>query len=292
MRFGVVFPQYEFGGYDPIALREYAQTAEDLGYSHFLAYDHVLGANPERPGGWKGPYTHKNQFLEPFVLFGFLAALTQHLEFTTGILILPQRQTALVAKQAASLDALTGGGRLRLGIGLGWNEVEYIALGEKFSNRGKRVEEQIQVLQKLWAEPLVKFDGRWHHIPDAGLNPLPAKRQIPIWFGGHHENVLRRVAKYAEGWMPNYRRASDIQVQLDLLEKFLEAEGRKRADIGLEARIQFGEGNPEIWKQTLDEWAAIDATHITINSMGVGLDTPQKHIEAIQKFAQEMGIKR
>jgi alkanesulfonate monooxygenase SsuD/methylene tetrahydromethanopterin reductase-like flavin-dependent oxidoreductase (luciferase family) len=170
--------------------------------------------------------------------------------------------------------------------------VEYTALGEKFSNRGKRVDEQIEVLQRLWADPLVKFDGRWHHIPDAGLNPLPVKRHIPIWFGGHHEHVLRRVAKYAEGWMPNYRKASDIQAQLELLEKFLEAEGRKLSDLGLEARIQFGEGRPEIWKQTLDEWVAVGATHITINTMGIGLDTPQKHIEAIRKFAQEMGIKR
>ena len=290
MKFGVVFPQIEFG-HDPDALRDYAQAAEELGYSHFLAYDHILGANPDRPGGWKGPYTYKDPFLEPFVLFSFLAPLTQHLEFTTGILILPQRQTALVAKQAATLDALTGGGRLRLGIGLGWNEVEYQALGEKFSNRGRRVEEQIKVLQSLWAGSLVKFEGRWHQIPDAGLNPLPVQRKIPIWFGGHHEHVLRRVAKYAEGWMPNYRKASDIQPQLEMLGKFLEDEGRKLSDIGLEARMQFGEGKSDIWTQTVEEWIAVGATHITINTMGIGLDTPQKHIEAIRKFAQEMGIK-
>ncbi|MCL5429694.1 MAG: LLM class F420-dependent oxidoreductase [Chloroflexi bacterium] len=288
MRFGVVFPQLEFG-HDPGALREYAQTAEALGYTHLLAYDHVLGANPKRPGGWKGPYTHENPFLEPFVLFSFLAQLTKRLEFTTGILILPQRQTALVAKQAATLDVLSGG-RLRLGVGLGWNEVEYQALGEKFSNRGRRIEEQIKVLQRLWAEPLVKFEGRWHQIPDAGLNPLPVNRKIPIWFGGHHENVLKRVAKYGDGWMPNYRKAADVQPHLELLDKFLETQGKKRSDIGLEARIQFGDGDPNAWRQTLEEWKAVDATHITINTMGVGLDTPQKHIDAIKKFAKEMGM--
>ena len=288
MKFGVVFPQIEFG-HDPGALREYAQTAESLGYSHLLAYDHILGANPNRPGGWKGPYTYENPFLEPFVLFSYLAPLTQRLEFTTGILILPQRQTALVAKQAATLDVLSDG-RLRLGVGLGWNEVEYQALNEKFSNRGRRIEEQIQVLQKLWAEPLVTFEGRWHHIPDAGLNPLPVGRKIPIWFGGHHEKVLQRVAKFGDGWMPNYRKAVDIRPHLELLEKFLAVEGRNRADIGLEARMQFGEGDPEAWDRTLEEWKGVGVTHITINTMGVGFDTPQKHIEAIKRFAKEMGV--
>lgn len=223
------------------------------------------------------------------MLFSFLAPLTQRLEFTTGILILPQRQTALVAKQAATLDVLSGG-RLRLGVGLGWNEIEYQVLGEKFSNRGRRIEEQIQVLQKLWAEPLVTFEGRWHHIPDAGVNPLPLRRKIPIWFGGHHENVLRRVAKYGEGWMPNYRKAADIQPHLEALDKLLAAAGKSRSDIGLEARLQFGDGSAETWKQSFEEWKAVGATHITINTMGVGFDTPQKHIEAIKKFAKEMGV--
>ncbi|HLD92601.1 MAG TPA: LLM class F420-dependent oxidoreductase [Anaerolineales bacterium] len=289
MKFGVVFPQIEFG-HDPVALRNYAQAAEEFGYSHLLAYDHILGANPERPGGWRGPYTYNNPFLEPFVLFSYLAPLTQRLEFTTGILILPQRQTVLVAKQAATLDALTGGGRLRLGLGLGWNAVEYEALNEKFSNRGRRIEEQIEVLKKLWADPLVKFEGRWHHIPDAGLNPLPVQRKIPLWFGGHHERVLRRVAKYADGWMPNYRKAADIQPHLELLDKFLAAEERARKDIGLEARMQFGEGDPSVWTQTLEEWRKVGVTHITINTMGVGFDTPQKHIKAIKVFAEEMGL--
>jgi len=286
MKFGVVFPQTEFG-HDAAALKDYAQTAEALGYKHILAYDHVLGANPQRPGGWKGPYTFETPFLEVFVLFSFLAAITKEIEFTTGILILPQRQTALVAKQAATLDAISGG-RLRLGVGLGWNEVEYEALNENFHNRGKRVEEQVQVLQKLWAEPLVTFEGRWHHIPDAGLNPLPLKRKIPIWFGGHHENVLKRVARLGDGWMPNFRAAAEAAPHLETLDKFLAKEGRARKDIGVEARLHYKDA--ATWEQTLAGWTALSATHITINTMGAGLDTPQKHIEAIKEAAKRVGV--
>lgn len=171
MKIGVVYPQTEFGS-DPAAIRDYAQTVEALGYTHVLAYDHVLGANPNRPGGWQGPYTFETPFQEPFVLFAYMAAVTTALEFATGIIILPQRQTALVAKQSATLDVLSGG-RLRLGIGLGWNEVEYMALNQDFHTRGRRMDEQIEVLLKLWTEPLVDFHGRYHTIPDAGINPLP-----------------------------------------------------------------------------------------------------------------------
>lgn len=287
MKYGVVFPQTEYG-HDAAALRDYAQAAEELGYHHILAYDHVLGANPQRPGGWKGPYTYETPFLEPFVLFSYLAGLTQRIEFVTGILILPQRQAALVAKQAATLDVISGG-RLRLGVGLGWNEVEYQALNEDFHTRGRRIEEQVEVMKRLWAQPLVTFDGRWHRIPDAGINPLPTKGKIPIWFGGHHEKVLRRVARLGDGWMPN-RRAAEIAAELKLLDNYLEQAGRPRKEIGLEVRMQFKDGNAETWGQELKEWQAIGTTHITINTMGAGLDAPQKHIEGIRKFAQALGI--
>lgn len=289
MKFGVVFPQTEFG-HDRGALREYAQTAEALGYNHILAYDHVLGANPQRPGGWKGPYTFETTFLEVFVLFSFFASITEKIEFTTGILILPQRQTALVAKQAATLDVLSGG-RLRLGLGLGWNEVEYQALNEDFRNRGKRIEEQVEVLKQLWAKPLVTFEGRWHHIPDAGLNPLPANRKIPIWFGGHHANVLKRVAQQGDGWMPNYRTVVDAKPNLELLDKYLEEAGRKRNEIGLEARLVYKDGNADSWGRGIADWKAAGCTHITINTMSAGLKTAQEHIEAIKRFAKETGLK-
>ncbi|MEZ4861489.1 MAG: LLM class F420-dependent oxidoreductase [Caldilineaceae bacterium] len=283
MTIGAVFPQTEFGN-DPLAIRDYAQTIEGLGFSHVLAYDHVLGANPNRPGGWQGPYTYKTPFHEPFALFSFMAAVTQNLRFATGIIILPQRQTALVAKQAATLDVLSGG-RLRLGIGIGWNEVEYVALGENFHNRGKRVEEQVDLLRKLWTEPLVTYTGQWHTIPDAGLNPLPVQQPIPIWFGGHAEAVLRRVATLGDGWMPNFRNATDAQATLASLDRHLAAAGRSRADLGIEPRLNYGDGRPERWQEQMAGWQASGATHFTVNTMGCGFTTPTQHLNALRHFS-------
>jgi probable F420-dependent oxidoreductase len=283
MQIGAVFPQTEFGN-DPIAIRDYAQTVEGLGYTHVLAYDHVLGANPNRPGGWQGrPYTYQSPFHEPFLLFSFMAAVTTKLSFATGIIILPQRQTALVAKQAATLDVLSGG-RLRLGIGIGWNEVEYTALKEEFHNRGKRVDEQIDVLQKLWTQELVTYEGRWHTIPDAGINPLPVQRPIPLWFGGHAEAVMRRIAQHGAGWMPNFRTVADAQPTLDALERYLAAAGRTRADIGIEPRVNYGDGNPDRWRKVMEEWQAAGATHFSVNTMGSGLTTPAAHLGALRRF--------
>jgi probable F420-dependent oxidoreductase len=284
MKIGVVFPQTEIGN-DPAAIRDYAQTAEGLGFTHVLAYDHVLGANPDRPGGWSGPYTYLTPFHEVFVLFGYLAGITQRLGLVAGILILPQRQTALVAKQAASLDVLSGG-RLRLGVGLGWNEVEYAALNENFHNRGKRMEEQVALLRRLWTEPLVDFKGIWHTIPDAGINPLPVQRPIPIWFGGSAEAALRRIARLADGWIPLSRNAADARPALALLDRFLEQAGRSRSEIGLESRLSYGVGDPKAWETNIRDWQAEGATHLSFNTMGSGFKTPQEHIRAIQKFAQ------
>ncbi|RIK39720.1 MAG: LLM class F420-dependent oxidoreductase [Chloroflexi bacterium] len=287
MQIGAVFPQTEFGN-DPAAIRDYAQTIEGMGYSHVLAYDHVLGANPNRPGGWQGrPYTHQSPFHEPFVLFSFMAAVTTKLGFATGIIILPQRQTALVAKQAATLDVLSGG-RLRLGIGIGWNEVEYISLNENFHNRGKRVEEQVDLLQKLWTQELVTYEGRWHTIPDAGINPLPVQRPIPIWFGGHAEAVMRRIARSGAGWMPNFRTVADAQPALEILDRYLAEAGRSRAEIGIEPRVSYGDGNVERWRKLIAEWQAVGATHLTVNTMGAGFARPAQHIEALRHFAQEI----
>ncbi len=288
MKFGVVYPQVEFGN-DVTAIRDYAMLAEELGYHHVLAYDHVLGANPERPGGWSGPYTHQTPFQEPLVLFAFMAGVTTRLRFTTGIIILPQRQTALVAKQAATLDVLSGG-RLRLGVGIGWNEVEYAALNQDFHNRGKRVEEQVEVLRLLWQQPLVTYSGRWHTIPDAGLNPLPIQRPIPIWFGGHSEAVLKRTARLGDGWMPNYRTPDAARPSLDLLGKFLSDAGRDLANFGIEARIAYGDGNPETWTQLISAWERAGATHITFNTMGSGFREPSDHLNAIHEFAESVEL--
>src|SRR5882672_3039514 len=195
MKYGVVFPQTEFGN-DVQAIKDYAQAAEGLGYDYLLVYDHVLGAHPGREPKLTGPYTHEHPFHEPMVLFGFLAGVTKRLQLTTGILILPQRQTVLVAKQAAEVDRLSGG-RLRLGVGLGWNYVEYEALGEDFHTRGRRIAEQVEVMRRLWTEPLVTFEGKWHRIDRAGIRPLPVQQPIPVWMGGSAEPVIQRTARIA-----------------------------------------------------------------------------------------------
>ncbi len=288
MRIGLVFPQIEFGN-DPSAIRDYAQAAEELGFTHILAYDHVLGANPDRPGGWSGPYTHLTPFHEPFLLFAFMAACTNKIEFTTGIIILPQRQTVLVAKQAAELDVLSQG-RLRLGVGLGWNPVEYTGLNESFHNRGRRIEEQLKLMKLLWTQPLVTFKGLYHMIEDAGINPLPIQKPIPIWFGGHSDEQLRRAAALSDGWMPNYRMAADAAPALDSLNNYLSQAGRSRADFGLESRLHFGHGDPALWEKTMREWQNAAATHLSVNTMDCGFKTPKDHIQAISTFARA-GIK-
>jgi probable F420-dependent oxidoreductase len=288
MQIGLVYPQTEFGN-DPTAIRDYAQMAEEMGFSHILTYDHVLGANPERPEGWKGPYMFQHPFQSPLLLYSFMAAMTQRIHFAPGIIILPQRQTALFAKQAATLDILSGG-RLRLGIGLGWNKVEYIALGENFHNRGKRIEEQIELMRRLWTQPLVTFEGRWHTIPDAGLNPLPVQRPIPIWIGGNAEPVLRRVAFMSDGWMPNFRRAEDAAPSVGKIESYLEEAGRSWSDVGIEARMHYGDGDANTWAVVLKEWQHVGATHISFNTMGHGFDTPDKHMAAIHLFAEAVGV--
>lgn len=288
MNIGVVFPQTEFGS-DPAAIRDYAQTVEGMGFSHIVAYEHILGANPDRPGGWSGPYTYQHAFQEPFVLFAFMAGVTQKIGFTTSIIILPQRQTALVAKQSATLDRLSGG-RLRLGVGLGWNKVEYLALGQDFHTRGKRFEEQIDLLRRLWTEPLVNYTGRWDSIPEAGINPLPMQQPIPIWFGGHAEPVLRRAARFADGWMPTYRKPEEARSPIDQLKRYLAESGRENSSFGIEARIPYGNGEPETWRLLLQAWQAVGATHFSFNTMGSGFRSPEAHLNALQKIARSIGI--
>lgn len=284
MQTGLVYPQTEYPA-DPAAVRDYAQAAEALGYSHVLAYDHILGANPDRPGGWTGPYTHRDPFMEPFLLFTYMAAVAPRLGFATGILILPQRETTLVAKQAAVLDVLCGG-RLRLGVGTGWNEVEYTAAGYDFGTRGRRQEEQIEVLKLLWTQELVTYKGRRHDIPDAGINPLPVRRPIPIWLGGHADAVLRRVARLGDGWMPGFRTAEAAAESLDTLDRYLAEQGRGRADVGLEPRLHWGAGDLDALGRTLEGWRAAGATHVSLNTMGAGFRSPDEHLGAVRRFAE------
>ena len=288
MRAGVIFPQTEIGT-DLQVIRDYAQTAEGLGYNHILVYDHVLGASIEHRPDWRGPYTVQHQFHEPFVLFGYLAAITSRVELVTGVLILPQRQTALVAKQAAEVDVLSGG-RLRLGVGIGWNPVEYEALGENFHNRGKRIEEQVAVLRELWTRPVVNFAGRWHRIPEAGINPLPVQRPIPVWMGGASEVVMERIGRIADGWFPQMKPGDTARRLLDIIRRSARQAGRDPTSIGIEARINLREGSPDDWRAQLDEWQKLGATHVGINTMGMGLPSPRAHIEKIEWVKSVLGL--
>ena len=284
MRIGVVFPQTEIGS-DAAVVKDYAQLAEELGFTHILAYDHVIGASLASRPGWKPPYSYLDSFHEPLVLFGYLAGLTKKIEFATGIIILPQRQTVLVAKQAAALDVLSGG-RVRFGIGIGWNPVEYEALGENFKNRGSRSEEQVEVLRRLWSNELVSFEGRWHKITDAGINPLPVQRPIPIWFGGTDERALRRLAKLGDGWFPLMNPDENCRAAIEKVRAYAREAGRDPSRIGIEGRISHGQNSEETWRKELEAWKNLGATHASFNTMKAGLGSPRAHLDAIRRFAK------
>jgi len=294
MKPGVVFPQTEIGA-DPVAVRDYVQAVEGLGFSHMMVYDHVLGADTSHHDNWQGSYTSESMFHEPFVLFGYLAGVTTTLELVTAVLILGQRQTALVAKQAAEVDLLTGG-RLRLGVGVGWNHVEYEALNQEFGNRGSRYAEQIELLREFWTKDVVGFEGKYHKVDYAGVNPQPVQRPIPIWMGaGARANpvptdrVLRRVAQLADGWFPQMQPGDDAKTTVERLMVFASEAGRNGAAIGMEPRINLADGNPEFWQQQATEWQAMGATHVSFNTMRAGLGSPQDHINAVQQFKEVIG---
>lgn len=286
MQIGVVFPQTEISA-DAGAVRAYAEAAEAQGYDYLLAYDHVLGANPERPGGWAGrPYDYDDTFHEIFVLFGYLAALTERLRLVTGIVIAPQRQTALLAKQAAAIDVLSNG-RLLLGIGIGWNEVEYEALGMNFRDRGRRVEEQVELMRALWTERLVQFQGADHRISDAGLHPLPIQRPIPIWFGGGAQAALRRMARIGDGWLATGMDLADLGAKLALLRQFLAEAGRSERDFGIEMRFNLGVVPRSGWAERVATLRDMGATMVSCDTMNMGLRHPDEHIAAIRAFHEE-----
>jgi probable F420-dependent oxidoreductase len=296
MQLGAIFPQTEIGA-DPAGVRDFAQAAEALGYGHLLVFDHVLGADASKRKSWDRPYRHTDMFHEPFVLFGYLAGLTDRIEMTTGVLILGQRQTALVAKQAAEVDVLTGG-RLRLGVGIGWNEVEYEALGEDFHNRGRRSVEQIQLLRDLWTQEVVTFKGRYHQVTHAGINPRPVQRPIPIWFGGNADRVVRRVGRLGDGWFPQFQPDAAGQERIAQMRAHAKAAGRDPMAIGIEGRVNIGrpyEGqgrvniagsNPSDWNKLAAAWQEVGATHLSVNTMRAGLTGPDQHIEAIRRFKE------
>jgi len=295
VQIGAIFPQTEIGS-DPGAIKEYAQAAEGLGYSHLFIADHVLGADDKHHEHVVGsPYTHKSIMHEPFALMGYLAAITKTMGLSTGILILPQRQTALVAKQAAEVDILSGG-RLRLGIGVGWNHVEYEALNQDFRNRGRRSEEQIALLRALWTKDVVNFEGKWHRVSHAGLNPLPIQKPIPIWLGAGSSNsplpseaVLRRLARISDGWFPNFPPNSAGKKAITTLRKYVREAGRKRNQVGIEGRIRISGKQPEEWLDELKAWEALGAVGVTVEARRGGLNSVEEHIEAIRQFKEVVG---
>jgi probable F420-dependent oxidoreductase len=279
MRVGVVFPQTEIGA-DVGAIRAYTAAVSDLGYSHILAYDHVVGADPAVHTGWSGPYDLDSTFHEPMVLFGFLAGITT-LELVNGIVILPQRQTVLAAKQAAEVDLLTGG-RYRLGVGIGWNAVEYEALGEDFTQRGRRMEEQVGLLRRLWTERSVTFTGRYDRITGAGLAPLPVQRPIPIWFGAQSPPAYRRAGRLADGWFPQMAPGPRLEEAKRMVEQAAVEAGRDPASLGMEGRVNLGSGSVPA---AVEAWQKAGATHVSINTMRAGLDGVDGHIAALTSVA-------
>jgi probable F420-dependent oxidoreductase len=286
MRIGVVFPQTELGG-DRGAVRAYAERVEALGYAHLLAYDHVLGADPAVHAGWSGPYDVDTNFHEPFVLFGYLAAFTQ-LELVTGIIILPQRQTALVAKQAAEVDLLTAG-RFRLGVGIGWNAVEYEALGKSFTDRGRRFGEQIELLRALWTQRSVTHHGTYETVTGAGILPVPVQRPIPVWIGAVAEPALRRAGAIADGWFPQWL-GSKLHAAKDIVAESALAAGRDPASIGMEGRVSWGTDGLDRLVSAAEQWRAEGATHLSVNTMGAGFATVDEHLRALESVAGALGV--
>src|SRR5271168_3353380 len=291
MKLGVALPIVDIGG-EPAALREFAQAAEAIGYHGIAAPDHVIGVNvASRPEWTQGRARSTDLYHDPFVLFGFLAGCTGIADFSTQVLILPQRQTVLVAKQAASLDVLCGG-RFRLGVGVGWNEVEFTGLNENFRNRGRRSEQQVEIMQALWAEPHVTFAGKYHTIEDAGINPLPTRRRVPIWFGGHADVTMRRVVKWGDGWMPlNYGPGDEAVAAFGKLRRMAEAAGRDPASIGIDTRTTVGIGAEVEWRETVRFWKSCGVTHLTLGTYSgrghlrrIDGRTLADHLAAIKRY--------
>jgi probable F420-dependent oxidoreductase len=288
MQIGVVLPQLEIGA-DPAGVRAYAQAAEEMGYTHLLAYDHVLGAEPSGWPGWSGPYNYESNFREPFVLYGYVAGVAPKLGLVTGVIILPQRQTVLVAKQAIEVDVLTEG-KFRLGVGIGWNYVEYEGLGKEFKNRARRFEEQIELIRKLTSEPVLTFDGRYEQVRSAGLKPLGVQRPIPIWIGGSAEPALKRAAEIADGFFPQRPLEGGWDATIEQMKGWRKAAGKSWDGFGIEARLNAGTGTPDEWVKTVEEWRGRGATHLSVNTMGGDLGGADGHVRRLREVKTALGV--
>ena len=292
MQIGAIFPQTEIGT-DPVEVRDFAQAVEDLGYAYIYIADHVLGADPAHHQHQNYDiYNHKSVIHESLTVLGYLAAVTKKVGLVTGILILPQRQTVLVAKQAAEIDVLSGG-RLRLGIGVGWNPVEFEALGENFHDRGRRSEEQIAVLRALWTQDVVEFQGRWHRVDQAGLNPLPVQRPIPIWLGTGGpmpaDVILRRIGRLADGWCPAIQPDEEGRRAVTLVQSYTVAAGRDPSAVGLEGRLNIRGNHPDDWLAEVKAWESLGATHLCIETRRAGLPSIEEHINTFRRFKEAVG---
>lgn len=283
MEIGTVLPTLELGP-DPAPLRAYADGVETAGYGHILASDHVLGVDPDRD--WDGPYDNSDLFHEPLTTLAHLAAVTDDLGFGTSILVLPQRQTALVAKQAAQVDRFCGGG-FRLGVAVGWNPLEYVALGEEFERRGPRMTEQLDVLERLWTEAAVEFEGRFHDLPGVGINPRP-EGSVPLWLGGTADPVKRRIAEKGDGWIPQFDPAEDpgeAEAELADLYGYVEAAGREPDAVGLQGRMAVAPGDPDEWVRQAEAWQDLDADFLAVTTQGQGIDGVDEHLDLLGTVA-------
>jgi probable F420-dependent oxidoreductase len=284
MHTGVAFPTTDIGN-DPVAIKDFAQAVEAMGYDHITLIDHVIQTAKPVSSDWRSFYSRDNSFHEPFVMFGFLAGVTTKIEFATAILILPQRPTVLVAKQAAELDVLTGG-RLRLGVGIGWNDMEFDALGQDFKNRGRRMEEQIDLMRQLWTNEVVTFKGEWHDIDESGINPLPVQKPIPVWFGAFQEVAIKRAGRMGDGWFhnPRLKPGDEAQKLADVFRSAAADAGRDPTLLGMDCTVHVGDSGSQEWAAQAEQWRDMGASHVTVRTMYAGMETIDDHIEALRKF--------
>ena len=286
MQIGAVLPQNELG-LDVSVLRDYAQAVQDLGYDFLVASDHVVGANAADHPQQDRVQPLESVNHEPLSLFAFMAGVAPRLGFLPSVVILPQRQTVLAAKQAAQIDILTEG-RFRFGVGIGWNPLEYTALGQRFENRARRYEEQIEVMRRLWTERVVSFEGRYHSLPAVGLNPLPVQRPIPVWVGAHAEAGVQRATRIADGYLPLRPLQGGWQATMDKVHGWLEEAGRDPATFGIEGRLDAGSGNPEDWSTTVEMWRRFRASHLSVSTAGAGgVQGHVRRLEEVRRIARE-----
>ena len=281
MEIGAVFPHNEIGT-DPQAIKDYAQGVEELGVTHLLIYDHVLGADRIRPGGFEGPYDKDVAFHEPFTTFAFIAAVTKKLEMITTVMILPQRQTVLVAKQAAEL-AILSNNRFKLGIGVGWNTVEYTGLNENFKNRGKRQEEQVELMRLLWESEVLEYKGDYHHIDKASINPRPSK-SVPIWFGGGAPQLIERCADLGDGWIPLMGPNEAARKTLAAIKEKRKSKGLDWDNFGVQAQAQYAGGDAERWNKHAEKWRNLGASHIAIATHNAEPTNVEGHLGRIKEY--------